>query len=178
MKTGPIHQNAHAWPKSWALSAHSASSENRATARAPQAAEGDWELAVRSAFFRECMRHGVRAELARQTLARAGDREEALRDQLEASARRAALGWLRLETSLAHYGELAAFALARCLDEAALDVRCRSAPPSSPASTSSLPPARTSQVVPREGEPHALSIVERGRERLARFWESNRFCAA
>jgi hypothetical protein len=144
-------------------------------------ADGDWELAVRSTFFGECLQQGVGAELTREALARVVDpeNERKLREQAEAFSRRAALGWLRLETLLATYGELAAFALARCLEEAMLDIRRRAAPrrpPSLPGGAS--PAGRPSQVVLKEGDPHALAIVQRARERLARLWDSNGFCAA
>ena len=72
----------------------------------------DWDATVRQAFLEACMLEGVRAELARVALRYEGPYADAtLRKASEDAARRAALGWLTIETSLEQYGELAALAL-------------------------------------------------------------------
>jgi hypothetical protein len=153
----------------------------------------DWDAAVRSAFLEGCLGQGVRAEAARIALSDidATEPEPLLREQMKAAALGAALGWLKLETCLARYGELAALALARCLDEAELDIRSEiSASSTSKPRSSSVgapdsdagelvsPAARASQVVPRCGTAVRVAIVQRARERLERFWRGDEFRAA
>jgi hypothetical protein len=138
--------------------------------------ELDWDTAVRSAFLGGCVREAARAQRATEALREGVDpgRERALREAAELASRKAALGWLRLETCLAHYGELAAFALERCLEEAAVEIRLRAAV----APIGSMAPAARSSQVVMKGDAVALSIVQRGRERLARFWQASGFRAA
>jgi hypothetical protein len=131
----------------------------------------DWDAIVRRAFLEGCVQQGVRADFARRALDRAKD-PRSLRD-LEAAAddaaRRAASAWLTIEKCLEQYGELAALALERCIEEASLQIRRRS----------SLPPPKgsaTLRVAARDDA--ALAVVTRGRERLARFWSTGDTSAA
>ena len=130
----------------------------------------DWDATVRQAFLEGCLQQGVRGQLAAQALAGAHDprAESGLTEAAEDAARRAALAWLTIETCLERYGELAALALERCIEEASLQIRRRSSAPRSASSTVPL--------VDRDD--CALSIGERGRERLARFWGSSDTTAA
>ena len=124
----------------------------------------DWDATVRQAFLEACMLEGVRAELARVALRYEGPCADAtLRKASEDAARRAALGWLTIETSLEQYGELAALALERCIEEAALQIRRGSSFPPPLVGTSSRPTSH------RRGDAVALAIIERGRQRLSRF---------
>jgi hypothetical protein len=138
------------------------------THRAPRAA--DWDATVRQAFLEGCVQQGVRAEMARLALARASDAASVrtLRETADDAGRRAAVAWLTIETSLEQYGELAALALERCIEEASLQIRRRSYAPSST--------VRVAGQLDRDDA--ALSIVERARERLARFWEASDTSAA
>jgi hypothetical protein len=122
----------------------------------------DWDATVRRAFLEGCVQQGVRAELATQAIASAheAETESRLRETQADAARRAALAWLTIETCLQQYGELAALALERCVEEASLQIRRSSRPPSTL--------ARSTRSIDRDGA--ARAIVERGRERLARFW--------
>jgi hypothetical protein len=132
--------------------------------------DADWDAVVRQAFLEGCVQQGVRAEMARLALADARDARAAasFRETAEDASRRAAVAWLTIETSLEQYGELAALALERCIEEASLQVRRRSyAPGSSVRAPSQL-----------DRDDAALAIVERGRERLARFWGSSDTSAA
>jgi hypothetical protein len=116
------------------------------------------------------VQQGVRAEMTRLALAGESDanRVRALRETADDAARRAAVAWLTIETSLEQYGELAALALERCIEEAALQIRRRSYAPSSS--------IRLPGQLDRDDA--ALAIVERARDRLARFWESSDTSAA
>ncbi len=137
----------------------------RASSRA-----ADWDAVVRQAFLEGCVQQGVRAEMARAAMAAAPDARSAatFRETAEDAARRAAVAWLTIETSLEQYGELAALALERCIEEASLQIRRRShAPGSSVRAPTHL-----------DRDDAALAIVERGRERLSRFWESSDTSAA
>jgi hypothetical protein len=132
----------------------------------------DWDAIVRRAFLEGCVQQGVRADLARRAL---GDREgPRAPGDLEAAAddatRRSNLAWLTIENCLEQYGELAALALERCIEEASLQIRRRS----------SLPPPKASGTGLRVGarDDVALEIVKRGRERLARFWGESDTSAA
>jgi hypothetical protein len=133
----------------------------------------DWEGAVRVAFLDGCLMQGLRAEAAQEALRDAArpPREAALREQASTASLDAALGWLRLETCFARYGELAALAFARCLDEAELDLRVSERP-----KRTSTP--RSSGVLSTHPAVPALAIIQRGRERLSRFWAGPRFRAA
>ena len=131
----------------------------------------DWDAMVRQAFLEGCVQQGVRAALAEQALseplALGGDRS--LREAADDAARRSALAWLTIENCLEQYGELAALALERCIEEASLQIRRRSCAPSS-----TVQP--TQQLVDRDES--ALTIIERARGRLARFWGSSDTSAA
>jgi hypothetical protein len=153
-------------------------SQTETTARA----HPDWDEAVRSAFIDQCLRAGIRAERIRESLRErakpSGSRT--MRDKGKNAELQAALGWLRLETCLARYGELAALALSRYVEEATLAVRvCRLHRPRRECDerrNSRLPATvseRDSGVVRLESA-LALSIIERARARLERFWELNR----
>src|ERR1043166_1649634 len=85
----------------------------------------DWDATVRRAFLEGCVQQGVRAELAAQALAssRNAETESRLRDTQADAARRSALAWLTIETCLQQFGELAALALERCVEEASLQIR-------------------------------------------------------
>lgn len=133
----------------------------------------DWDVAVRIAFVDGCLREGVRAELTQDALRDVVPpaREAVLRDHARAAAVNAALGWLRLETCFARYGELAALALARCLDETELDLRMSARPIEGRA-------PRSSGILPASSAVPGLAITQRGRERLARFWSGTTFRAA
>jgi hypothetical protein len=130
----------------------------------------DWDATVRQAFLEGCVQQGVRAETARRALAESSDDRyvHTLRATLDDAARRAAVAWLTIETSLEQYGELAALALERCIEEAALQIRRRSYAPGSS--------VRVPNQLDRDDA--ALAIVERARPRLARFWESSDTSAA
>jgi hypothetical protein len=130
----------------------------------------DWDAMVRQAFLEGCLQQGVRAKLTAQAVASAGnpEAEQQLRNAANDAKHRAAVAWLTIEACLEQYGELAALALERCIEEASLQIR-RTIPPVSP-DRSGDPLARH--------EPPALSIVERGRKRLARFWGSSDTSAA
>jgi hypothetical protein len=137
----------------------------------PEDGSIDWDAKVRQAFLEGCVQQGVRARMAEQALGESLDPGAAasLRDAAEDAARRASLAWMTIETCLQQYGELAALALERCIEEASLQVRRRS---SSPPSL-----VRPSQdLVDRDGS--ALSIIERARERLAKFWGASDTSAA
>ena len=139
------------------------------------AARLDWDASVRDAFLGECVKQGVRAELATDALRDARDEatSAALRTVIADATRRAALGWLTLEKCFEQFGEMAALALERCVEEAA--VATESQRGLSP--VSEMRP-RTSQLVLRHRDEAASSIVKRGRERVARFWAQNGFFAA
>jgi hypothetical protein len=141
---------------------------------AAQRASLDWDATVREAFLEGCLRQGVRAELATEALGETRDAatERALRTVVVDAAGRAASSWLTIENCLEQYGELAALALERCIEEASLQIRSDSR---SDTITSIRP--RTSGLVLRRRDESALSIVKRGRERLAQFWGGG-FCAA
>jgi hypothetical protein len=148
------------------------------TDRATKAA--DWDANVRRAFLEGCVQQGVRAEMAKRSLAEGREAAAArdLHDVAEDAVRRAALAWLTIETCLEQYGELAALAFERCIEEAALQIR---RPSYAPASMRSPGSGHMPVAVPqsqRDRDAIALSIVERGRERLARFWESSDTSAA
>jgi len=99
--------------------------------------------------------------------------ERALRNVAEDASRRAALAWLTIDTCLEQYGELAALALGRCIEEAALQtLRVRR-----PSSASSLRIRKSEPALIHRGTV-ALSIILRGRERLAQFWENGGLGAA
>ncbi|HEX9294710.1 MAG TPA: hypothetical protein VF881_02715 [Polyangiaceae bacterium] len=135
----------------------------------------DWDGLVREAFLDGCLQQGVRAELATRALAEASDSitERALRNVAEDASRRAALAWLTIDTCLEQYGELAALALGRCIEEAALQtLRVRR-----PSSASSLRIRKSEPALIHRGTV-ALSIILRGRERLAQFWENGGLGAA
>jgi hypothetical protein len=153
----------------------------------------DWDKAVRAAFLEGCMREGVRADDAKSALSDGASREpEALlRERAKEATQGAALGWLKLETCLARYGELAAMSLARCLDEAELDIRREIATSNASnrrgvsldevegdGAAAVSPTARSSQTITRCGSAVRVSIVQRARERLERFWQGNEFRAA
>lgn len=129
----------------------------------------DWDAMVRQAFLEGCVQQGVRAKLTAQAVASAGnpEAEQQLRSAAEDAKHRASVAWLTIEACLEQYGELAALALERCIEEASLQIR-RTIPP---------PPNRSEDPFARH-EPPALSIVERGRNRLARFWGSRDTTAA
>jgi hypothetical protein len=129
----------------------------------------DWDATVRRAFLEGCLQQGVRGQLAVQALGAAHDprAERGLKEAAEDAARRAALAWLTIETCLERYGELAALALERCIEEASLQIRRRSSSPSAAGSIALV-----------DRDDCARSIVERGRERLARFWGSSDTTAA
>jgi hypothetical protein len=131
----------------------------------------DWDTLVRQAFLEGCVQQGVRAELAQQALGEPHNpkADETLRLAAEDAARRTALAWLTIETCLEQYGELAALALERCIEEASLQIRRRSSMP-----VSSVGPS--ARLMHRDES--ALSIVGRARERLARFWGSSDTSAA
>jgi hypothetical protein len=140
-----------------------------------RAARLDWDATVRDAFLNECVKQGVRAELAIDALRDTSDETTgaALRTVMTDATRRAALGWLTIENCLEQFGELAALALERCVEEAAVATESqRGLGPSS-----EMRP-RTSQLVLRHRDEAAAAIVRRGRDRLARFWEQNGFFAA
>jgi len=139
------------------------------TNRTPTRA-ADWDATVRQAFLEGCVQQGVRAEMARLALAEARDASSVriFRETADDAARRAAVAWLTIETTLEQYGELAALALERCIEEAALQIRRRSYAPGSS--------VRAPKQLDRDDA--ALSIVERGRDRLARFWGSSDTSAA
>jgi len=144
------------------------SSQILRTHRAPRAA--DWDATVRQAFLEGCVQQGVRSDMARLALAQANDANSVrrLRETADDAARRAAVAWLTIETSLEQYGEPAALAFERCIEEAALQVRRRSYAPGSS--------IRFAGQLDRDDA--ALAIVERARERLARFWEASDTSAA
>ncbi len=141
------------------------------TSRA-EAAAVDWDAMVRQAFLEGCVQQGVRADLAQRALDRgdlAEGTEHELRETVDDATRRATVAWMAIDTYLEQYGELAVMALERCIEEASLQARRRS----------SLP-APASDVAPRlvDREDSALVIIERGRERVARFWGSRDTSAA
>jgi hypothetical protein len=148
----------------------------------------DWDEAVRVAFVEGCLREGLRAEIAEEALREADTSvEPVLREQSQSATLSAAVAWLKLETCLARYGELAAMALARCLDEAELELRVRVSavrPTKDTRDASdrvvepSTPVSRSSGVVVRNTDAQELIIVQRGRERLHRFWANDNFRAA
>src|SRR5882724_3721075 len=140
------------------------------TSRA-EAAAVDWDAMVRQAFLEGCVQQGVRADLAQHALDRGdvAEREQDLRETLDDASRRAAVAWMAIESYLEQYGELAVMALERCIEEASLQVRRRS---SMPAPASGMTPV----LVDRDDS--ALVIIERGRERVARFWGSRDTSAA
>jgi len=148
-------------------------------------APDDWDAAVRSAFLRCCLREGIRAALAVQMLNRAAPSEDTreLREEARDASRKAAVGWLRIETFLARYTDLAALALSRCVEETTLEIRIQSDRSSETLSSSASEPsqapmARKSQVQRKKSAAEALLIVERARERLERFWAITDFRAA
>jgi len=139
------------------------------------AARLDWDATVREAFLTECVKQGVRAQLAIEALGDAEDEatSDALRVVINDATRRAGLGWLTIETCLEQFGELAALALERCVEEAAVATESqRGLGP-----ISEIQP-RTSRLVLRHRDEAAASIVKRGRERLVRFWAQNGTFAA
>lgn len=155
--------------------ARKASAVSQTMLRTGARARLDWDATVREAFLLECVKQGVRAELASDALCDASDpaTKAALRTVIADATRRAALGWLTIETCLEQFGELAVLALERCVEEAAVAA----------ASQRGLGPVsemrpRTSQLVLRHRDEAASSIVKRGRQRVARFWEQNGFFAA
>jgi len=142
--------------------------------RAPRSDAGaeDWDALVRRAFLEGCVQQGVRADMARRAVEEARDQGTLgeLHAAAEDAARRAAIAWLTIENCLDQYGELAALALERCIEEASLQIR----------RPSSFPPAKGSGTALRlrARDDAALSIVNRGRERLARFWGASDTSAA
>jgi hypothetical protein len=138
---------------------------HRAVARA-----ADWDATVRQAFLEGCVQQGVRAEMARRALDDATDAKSVrmLRETSDDANRRAAVAWLTIETNLEQFGELAALALERCIEEAALQIRRRSYAP-----VSTVRPG-----VQLDRDDAALAIVERARERLAKFWTASDTSAA
>jgi hypothetical protein len=134
----------------------------------------DWDATVREAFLGECVKQGIRAELAIDALGDTHDEATAtaLRSVIADATRRAALGWLTIENCLEQFGELAVLALERSVEEAAVAAESQRGLPSS-----EIRP-RTSQLVLRHRDQTALAIVKRGRERIARFWDQNGFFAA
>jgi hypothetical protein len=139
----------------------------------------DWDAIVRRAFLEGCVHQGVRADMSRLAMSEAREPRAAseLRASAEDASRRAALAWLTIETCLEQYGELAALALERCIEEAALQIRRRSYAPSSRIRTTQSAETTVSRSQ-LDRDDAALAIVERGRERLARFWESSDTSAA
>jgi hypothetical protein len=140
-----------------------------------QKSSTDWDSTVREAFLNECVKQGVRAELAADALADAADEttRQALCGVIADAKRRAALGWLSIETCLEQFGELAALAFERAVEEAAVATQ----------SQRGLAPCserrpRTSEIVVRHRDEAASRVVKRGRERLARYWAQNSFFAA
>ncbi len=131
----------------------------------------DWDALVRQAFLEGCVQQGVRAELAQQALHEPHNprADETLRLAADDASRRTSLAWLTIETCLEQYGELAALALERCIEEASLQIRRRSSAPAIAVGPSSRPMSR---------DESAASIVERARQRLARFWGSSDTSAA
>ena len=135
----------------------------------------DWDATVRQAFLEACMLEGVRAELARVALRYEGPFPDAtLRKASEDAARRAALGWLTIETSLEQYGELAALALERCIEEAALQIRRGSSfppplvgPDLAPHFAASRRRSRARHHRARSPAPIAFSPSRRGCKRVA-----------
>src|SRR5882724_5864533 len=141
------------------------------TSRA-EAAAVDWDAMVRQAFLEGCVQQGVRAELAQHAIDRgdgAEGNDQDLREILEDASRRATVAWMAIDSYLEQYDELAVMALERCIEEASLQVRRRS---SMPAPASGMTPV----LVDRDDS--ALVIIERGRERVARFWGSRDTSAA
>jgi hypothetical protein len=140
-----------------------------------RAARLDWDATMRDAFLNECVKQGIRAELAIDALRDAEDEATAtaLRSVISDATRRAALGWLTIENCLEQFGELAVLALERSVEEAAVATQSqRGLGPSSETRP------RASQFVLRHRDQAALAIVKRGRERIARFWAQNGFFAA
>jgi hypothetical protein len=92
-----------------------------------------------------------------------------LREAAEDAERRSTLAWMTIENCLESYGELAALALERCIEEASLQIRRRS----------SMPPSavRVSQEL-GDRDVLALSIIDRARDRLVRFWAAGDTSAA
>lgn len=133
----------------------------------------DWDAAVRAAFLEGCLAEGLHAEAAHAALhdGAPAPREAKLRELAKSASLNAALGWLRLETCLARYGELAALALARCLDEAEFDARLRDV-------RSGAHIVRSSGILPVGATIPAMAIIQRGRDRLDRFWTGTTFRAA
>jgi len=140
------------------------------TSRA-EAAAVDWDAMVRQAFLEGCVQQGVRADLAQHALDRGdvAEREQDLRETLDDASRRAAVAWMAIESYLEQYGELAVMALERCIEEASLQVRRRSSMPA--------PASGVSRHL-GDRDDFALTIIERGRERVARFWGSRDTSAA
>jgi hypothetical protein len=140
-----------------------------------RAARLDWDATMRDAFLNECVKQGIRAELAIDALGDAEDEATAtaLRSVIADATRRAALGWLTIENCIEQFGELAVLALERSVEEAAVATQSqRGLGPSSETRP------RASQFVLRHRDQAALAIVKRGRERIARFWAQNGFFAA
>src|SRR6266852_4933274 len=108
--------------------------------RTPRSDAGteDWDAIVRRAFLEGCVHQGVRADFARRALDGAKDprRLPDLEAAADDASRRAASAWLTIEKCLEQYGELAALALERCIEEASLQIRRRSSTPAPSASTS------------------------------------------
>ena len=137
----------------------------------PESGPVDWDAMVRQAFLEGCVQQGIRTRMAEQALAESLDpgASGSLREAADDAARRTALAWMTIETCLEQYGELAALALERCIEEASLQIRRRSSAP-----PSVIRPSQ--ELVARDGS--ALSIIERARERLARFWGQSDTSAA
>jgi hypothetical protein len=130
----------------------------------------DWDSTVRHAFLEGCVQQGIRAEVAKNAIERAHSPNAAreLRAAADDAARRAEYAWRTIDMCLEQYGEMAALAFERCVEEASLQARRSSAPPSSLV-VAGPPSAR---------EDHALAIIDRAREKLAQFWKASGTSAA
>lgn len=143
-----------------------------------------WDESIRSAFLEGCVLEGVRAGLAHEALAvgASDERQVDLGREEKGASLNAALGWLRIETCLARYGELAALALARCIDELTLEYRQREE--TMGRAPFSISPPVDWEALDRPSQETAnskamtLEILQRGRDRLARFWQANGASAA
>ena len=130
------------------------------------AARLDWDATVREAFLTECVKQGVRAQLATEALGDAHDEptSDALRAVINDATRRAGLGWLTIETCLEQFGELAALALERSVEEAAVatakPTRARSYLRDAAANLTAGPtPPRRSRGLDREARPRETGAI-------------------
>ena len=145
--------------------ARQASAVSQTRLQAAYVARLDWDATIRDAFLTECVKQGVRAELAIDALGDTNDETTAaaLRAVITDATRRAALGWLTIETCLEQFGELAALALERCVEEAAVETQSqRGLAPSS-----QMRP-RTSQLVLRHRDEAASTAPRVGDARSLR----------